>query len=200
MSIQYRAYSIFRNRIRNRLSCYINRLRLRLYGIKHGNNCVIHGLLYIRLFKTARVSIGNNFYMSNGYNVNALASNRRGSFYATENAEITIGNNVGMSSAVIWCHKRVSVGNNVKLGANVILIDTDSHSLDFNKRRNLMSDWSEPLEIVIDDDVFIGMNSMVLKGVHIGARSIIGAGSVVTKDIPEDCIAAGNPAKIVKRL
>lgn len=138
--------------------------------------------------------------MSNGDNVNALASNKRGSFYATDNAEIRIGDKVGMSSVVLWCHKRITIGNNVKIGANVVLIDTDSHSLDFNKRRNPMTDWSEPKEIVIEDDVFIGMNSIILKGVQIGARSIVGAGSVVTKSIPSDCVAAGNPARIIKKL
>ena len=55
-------------------------------------------------------------------------------------------------------------------------------------------------EIVIEDDVLIGMNSIILKGVHIGARSVIGAGSVVTKDIPADCIAAGNPAHVIKMI
>lgn len=52
--------------------------------------------------------------------------------------------------------------------------------------------------IQIDDDVLIGTRSIILKGVHIGARAIIGSGSVVTKDIPADCIAAGNPCKIIK--
>ena len=55
-------------------------------------------------------------------------------------------------------------------------------------------------EIIIGDDVLIGTNCIVLKGVRIGARSIIGAGSIVTKDIPSDCIAAGNPAKVIKYL
>lgn len=55
-------------------------------------------------------------------------------------------------------------------------------------------------EIIIEDDVLIGTNCIVLKGVHIGARSIIGAGSIVTKDIPSDCIAAGNPAIVIKNL
>lgn len=54
--------------------------------------------------------------------------------------------------------------------------------------------------IIIEDDVFIGMNCLILKGVTIGARSIIAAGSVVTKSIPSDCIAAGNPAKVIKHL
>ena len=53
---------------------------------------------------------------------------------------------------------------------------------------------------MIEDDVLIGMNSIILKGVTVGARSIIGAGSVVTKSIPSDVIAAGNPAKVLKKL
>lgn len=53
--------------------------------------------------------------------------------------------------------------------------------------------------IVIEDDVLIGTGSYILKGVHIGARTVIGAGSVVTKDIPADCIAAGNPCKVIKQ-
>lgn len=52
---------------------------------------------------------------------------------------------------------------------------------------------------MIGDDVFIGTNCIILKGVTIGARSIIAAGSVVTKSIPADCIAGGNPAKIIRR-
>lgn len=57
---------------------------------------------------------------------------------------------------------------------------------------------NKPIEI--DDDVLIGSYSIILKGVHIGARSVIGAGSVVTKDIPADCIAAGNPCRVIKQL
>ena len=54
--------------------------------------------------------------------------------------------------------------------------------------------------IVIEDDVWVGAHSIILKGVTIGARSIIGAGSVVTKSIPADCVAAGNPCKVLKSL
>ena len=56
------------------------------------------------------------------------------------------------------------------------------------------------LPIVIEDDVWIGAHSLILKGVHIGARSIIAAGSVVTSDIPSDSIAGGNPAKVIRKL
>lgn len=195
-----RRFFYFINRVRNRISSYINRIRLRLYGVKFGCNCVIHGKMYLKLFPTANVIIGDNFYFSSGWNINALCTNKRGTLYATDNATITIGNNVGMSSTVIWAHKEVVIGNNVKIGGNCTIIDTDSHSIDYIKRRSASTDWGVAKSIVIEDDVMLGMNTIVLKGVTIGARSIVGAGSVVTKKLPPDCMAAGNPAKIIRFL
>ena len=115
---------------------------------------------------------------------------------------MTIGNNVGVSSSCIWCSKSVTIGNNVKIGSGCIILDTDSHSLDFMDRRESRLDHTNTNRqpIVIEDDVLIGTHSIILKGVTIGARSIIGAGSVVTKDIPSDCIAAGNPCRVIKRI
>lgn len=187
-------------RVRNRLSSYYNLLRLKMYGVEHGTHCVIHGKLYINLFSTAKVKIGDNLYFSSGWGINALCANKRGVIYATENANITIGNNVGMSSVVLWAHESITIGDHVKIGGNSILIDTDSHNMDYLVRRGQYTDWGVSKPIVIEDDVFIGVNCIILKGVTIGARSIIAAGSVVTKSIPADCVAGGNPAKVIKSL
>lgn len=83
-----------------------------------------------------------------------------------------------------------------------ILMDSDAHSLSYVDRRESVQDMKNRIdkEIVVNDDVLIGANSIILKGVHIGARSVVGAGSVVTKDVPSDCIVAGNPAKVIKGL
>lgn len=118
------------------------------------------------------------------------------------NSKLSIHNNVGVSSSCIWCSKSITIGNNVKIGSGCVILDTDSHSLDFNNRRIPKVDFENTNRkaIVIEDDVLIGTNSIVLKGVTIGARSIISAGSVVTKDIPSDCIAAGNPCKVIKMI
>lgn len=187
-------------RIRNRISKYFNLLRLNIYGVEYGSGCTIHGKLYIKLFPTAKCIIGNNLYFSSGWNINALCTNRRGTIYATDNAEIIIGNNVGMSSTVLWAHKKIEIKDNVKIGGNCIIIDTDSHSLDYTKRRNNYSDWGLSESVIIEEDVFIGMNTIVLKGVTIGARTIVGAGSVVAKSLPSDCIAGGNPAKVIRYI
>lgn len=187
-------------RARNLVSSYYNLLRLNMYGIEHGKHCVIHGKLYITLFATANVRIGDNLYFSSGWGINALCTNKKGMIYATEHASIEIGNNVGMSSTVLWAHNKIVIGNYVKIGGNCILIDTDAHNMDFSIRRGQYTDWGVSAPIVIEDDVFIGVNCIILKGVTIGARSIIAAGSVVTKSIPADCVAGGNPARVIRSI
>ena len=80
-------------------------------------------------------------------------------------------------------------------------MDSDCHSLNYLDRREGSIDQKNKRckGIVIENDVLVGAYTIILKGVHIGARSVIGAGSVVTKDIPADCIAAGNPCKVIDR-
>ena len=146
----------------------------------------------------ARTSIGDNFYFSSGDAVNPMTSNLLGAVYVEPGAELTIGNNVGMSSTRIWVHDSVAVGDNVKIGACVLITDTDAHPMDYMTRRT-SNEGTKSAPIVIEDDVWVGAHSSILKGVTIGARSIIGAGSVVTKSIPADCVAAGNPCRVIKK-
>lgn len=108
--------------------------------------------------------------------------------YVEPGAELTIGNNVGMSSTRFWVHDSVAIGDNVKIGACVLITDTDAHPMDYMARRT-SNEGTKSAPIVIEDDVWVGAHSIILKGVTIGARSIIGAGSVVTKNIPPDCVA-----------
>lgn len=81
-------------------------------------------------------------------------------------------------------------------------MDSNFHSLDYLERRSRSTDSINAIRepVVIDDDVFIGARSIINKGVHIGARTMIASGSVVVSDLPADCIAGGNPCKIIKML
>lgn len=88
-----------------------------------------------------------------------------------------------------------------------MILDTDTHEIDFLARQgertvdaNSPSTTVQSAPVTIEDDVWIGANCQILKGVTIGARSVIGAGSVVTKSIPPDCIAAGNPCRVVRMM
>jgi acetyltransferase-like isoleucine patch superfamily enzyme len=89
---------------------------------------------------------------------------------------------------------RIEIGNRVLLGSNVVVMDTDFHPLDAKERaRGASTQRSEPVRI--EDDVFVGTQALILKGVTIGRGAVIGAASVVTRDVPAWTIVAGNPAR-----
>ena len=171
-------------------------------GIQYGRNFKLLGNIYIRVEQGAVVEIGDDFLALSTAIYNPLAANVHNCICVESDATLLIGDNVGMSGTTIWVRKSVKIGNNIKIGGGTVLMDSDAHSLSYIDRRESVQDMENRIdrEIVIGDDVLIGANSIILKGVHIGARSVLGAGSVVTKDVPEDCIVAGNPAKVIKGL
>jgi maltose O-acetyltransferase len=114
-----------------------------------------------------------------------------------KNAVIKIGDGCRLNGATIQSKKSVVVGKNCLIGSAMI-IDTDFHSTDYRHRND--PKFIESKSIVIGDDVWVAGQSAILKGVHIGDRSVIGFKSLVTKDIPKDVVAAGNPATVVKNL
>jgi acetyltransferase-like isoleucine patch superfamily enzyme len=97
--------------------------------------------------------------------------------------------------------RSIQIGNHCLLAGGVRVLDMDGHPLDAVRRRAGEPTPPEAIApVVIGDDVWIGHGSIILKGVTIGARSVVAARSVVTKDVPPDTIVAGNPARIVKQL
>lgn len=113
-------------------------------------------------------------------------------------SKIKIGNNVSINnnfSAVSF--SKIIIEDDVLIGVNCSMIDTDGHQLEIDKRTIGIPKTEE---IVISKNVFIGDNVSILKGVKIGENTVIGFGSVVTKSIPDNVIAAGNPAKIIKSI
>lgn len=109
-----------------------------------------------------------------------------------ESAQIIIGQNCGFSGTTIGSFKSITIGNNVRCGANTVITDSDWHLDD--PRSGL------PNAVLIGNNVWLGYGTIVLKGVSIGENTVIGAGSVVTRDIPANVVAAGNPCKVIKQL
>lgn len=95
-------------------------------------------------------------------------------------------------------HTSISIGKNCLIGYNVAIYDSDFHGHKSEERRSSKPEWAAPVEI--GNNVFIGSNVTILKGVHIGENTIIANGSIVTKSIPENYIAAGNPARLVRKI
>ena len=183
--------------VRMRFYPMLNRALLKKKGAILGRNIQIPGKLNLVTSGNNVIGIGNNFYFSSGDAINPISSNLQGAIYLENGASLKIGNNVGMSSTRMWIHESVTIGDNVKIGGCVLITDTDAHPLDYLSRRT-GNEGTKSAPVVIEDDVWIGAHTVILKGVTIGARSVIGAGSVVTKSIPADCVAAGNPCKVIK--
>lgn len=179
-----------------------NRVKFKISDVRYGNNFNVQGRVYIDKKPSGVISIGDNCVIKSGNNLNPLSRNIRTAIYVEENAKLIVGNNCGFSSVCLWADKSILIGNNVSIGADSIIMDSDAHSLSYLDRRSVRQDVlnKNSRSIIIGDDVLIGTRCIILKGVTIGKRCVIGSGSIITKDIPDDCIAAGNPAKVIRKL
>ncbi len=155
-----------------------------------------HGTPIIQRSKNSRILIGQKFVACSNPKNNSIGVFQKVILKTcAENAKIIIGNNVGISGAVISAMCSIKIGNNVLIGSGVLITDNDAHGIAVQHRNNPSKTIFK--EVIIEDSVFIGARSIILKGVKIGKGAVIGAGSVVSKNIPEYSICAGNPAKII---
>ena len=184
---------------------YWNRLKFRMLGIQYGNNLRVINKIYVKGYGS--IKIGDNFRFTSGDCINPISRNIKGCIYlGSKNASIEIGDRVGISSTCLWANTKIIIGNDVNIGGDTLIFDNDAHPVDYIQRRiNYFKETGLKKEIpssqvTIDDDVWVGARCIILKGVHIGARSIIAAGSVVTKDIPSDVLAGGNPCRVIKSI
>ena len=175
---------------------------LRSFSINTGGSQRINGFPKINIKPSGRLIIGNQFVLNSGNVFNSIGRNQRSLLSVGAGAELVIGDNVGMSSVAIVCQKKISFGNNIRIGGNTVIYDTDFHSLNAEERTAIpeITKGIKRKEISIGDNVFVGGHSIILKGTTIGANSIIGAGSLVTNDIPDNVLAYGIPAKIIKEI
>lgn len=177
-----------------------NERLLRKMGCQIGCNPHLYGRIGFDI--KGKLVIGDNFFFTSGGFNNPLARNICGMFRINLGAEIKIGDNVGISSSVLWCASKITIGDDVKIGALATIIDTDAHSLDPELRRNPSTDSKNTIArpVCIGNNVLIGAQSIICKGVTIGDNSIVGIGSVVTKSIPANQIWAGNPAHFIREI
>lgn len=197
--------------IRKRFYILWNRFTIRLcIGWNNlGNRAKVLNHIYLDIHPKARVRIGDDFIFTSGDCFNPLCRNQRGCIVAERaNSVIEIGHHVGMSSPCIWVKERLTIGNYVNIGGDCIIMDSDAHNLDWRVRdsqemlspkESMDSHTAKCAPIVIENHVLIGARCIILKGVTIGHGSVIGAGSIVVKDIPANCIAGGNPCRVIKR-
>lgn len=167
-------------------------------GLSIGENLILKGKPIIQIHSAAKVLIGNCVTLNSsndGYHINMhspvkLMADR-------ENAVITIGDNSRIHGTCIHAYNSISIGKNCLIAANCQIFDSNGHEVSFEDVSNRINTESTGKPIVIEDNVWIGANTIILPGVRIGNGSIISAGSIVKNDIPPMVIGSGNPAKVV---
>jgi acetyltransferase-like isoleucine patch superfamily enzyme len=168
--------------------------------IAWGKSWKLYGVPIIQKHRGSTIQFGSNLSLRSTVRSNPLGVNHPVVLCTWQSgALLKVGDNFGMTGGSLVAAERISIGKNVIIGANCTVIDTDFHPLDPGVRQETPQ-AARTAPISIGNEVFIGMNSLILKGVTIGQAAVIGAGSVVTRDVPERVIVAGNPAVIVREL
>jgi acetyltransferase-like isoleucine patch superfamily enzyme len=166
-------------------------------GVVFHGDADILGRPLVSVAKGGRIEIGNGVRIYSSTRANPLGLCRPCVLRAlTPSARLTLADWVGLSGAVLCAGNSIEIGEKTIIGAGAMLFDNDFH------RPTGEWDWSDDCAsdsrpIKVGRGVFIGTQAIILKGVTIGDRAVVGAGAVVTKDVPPQHLAIGNPARIV---
>jgi acetyltransferase-like isoleucine patch superfamily enzyme len=135
-----------------------------LYGnnVHFGKRLITNGMPNIDVWRYGTFIIGDDLQLNNGERFNMIGRQQKCNFVVMHNAELVIGNGVGMSSTTIVCSTKVIVGDFVKIGGNTVIFDTDFHSLDKDSRKNKVTDIPKKSPIIIGNNVFIGAHCTIL--------------------------------------
>jgi acetyltransferase-like isoleucine patch superfamily enzyme len=176
------------------------RLLFATNGIPWRGGWRFYGIPIIQKHRRSWMSFGPGLQLRSSLRSNPLGPNHP-VLLATwaEGSCLEVGANFAMTGGGLCAAKRIVIGDNVVVGANTSIIDADFHPLD-PKRREMAPSEGRAAAVLIEDNVFIGANCLILKGVKIGTASVVGAGSVVTQDVPPRAVVAGNPARFVREL
>lgn len=168
----------------------IENMKLIWSGVDTNGLVFSGGRLFVSKAKDSAMRIGKNCrFMSKSWG-NSIGLNHICMLTVESKANLSIGNNCSFSGDSIWCFESITIGSHVRVGANCLIMDGDAHQDDPRAGKN------KP--IVIEDNVWLGGNVVVKKGVTIGRNSVIGMNSVVTKNIPANCVAIGNPCVVIR--
>jgi acetyltransferase-like isoleucine patch superfamily enzyme len=179
-----------------------NFLRLRLSKVIY-KQLTVNGRL--KIANKGTIVLGRNITINSGKNHNIIGGDLRTNIIVRPDATLNIGNNVGISNSTFVCEKNITLEDDVLIGGDCKIYDTDFHSLNYVCRmqpykNGIPDNKINNFNILIKKGAWLGGSCIVLKGVTIGCKSIIGAGSVVSKNIPDYEVWAGNPIKFIRKL
>ena len=191
------------------MNCNWYKIVLRLMKISYGKGLLLKGVPVIFNKKGASLTIGTNVTVKSSFMSNLVGLYSRTIIITRcPGAQIEIVDNVGISGATIYARKKIYIGNNTAIGGNCKILDNDFHPVEMESRLRLLKDKNggddreaiPSKEIVIGDNCFIGCNTIILKGTVLGDGCVVGAGAVVSGQFDKNCVIAGNPAKVIRKL
>lgn len=179
-------------------------LKCRLLDIRKGRELEVFGNCIVRKHPQSRIIIGDHVQLisSSWRSSTANCFNCKLRTFS-KGSSIILGDHSGMTGGVIIARSRtISIGKGCMLAPNVTIMDSDFHIAWPPERRHspLETDIEMDRDVVLEENVWVGTGSIILKGVTIGKNSVISAGSVVLSSIPPNCLAGGNPARVIKQL
>lgn len=195
-----RSYRFLSRNIRTLFFDAIGKLFFRSHGIEVGDGLRLYGFPIASIADGSFVRFGRNCRLRSESDGNAIGVNHPVVIRTfSEQARLIVGDEFGMSGGSITAVGEIRIGDRVMIGSNVVISDTDFHSIRFSDR-DLPPDQFVHRDVVIGDDVWIGADTYVCKGVSIGRGAVVEAKSVVTRDVPACSIFAGNPARFIKYI
>lgn len=184
----------------SRFDGFLGRRITAAMGVSLGKDAKFNGLPILDRSAGGVIAIGDRAVLVSRSQATALGVSRPVILRClTVEASIEIGDDCGLSGTVVCAARSVKIGDRCLIGADVTIFDTDFHPHPSENRRYAKPDWSKiSAAVVIGDDVFIGTRAIIQKGVTIGSGAIIAAGSVVTRDVAQNAVVGGNPAKLIR--
>lgn len=171
----------------------------RMTSVSVGMRVRFKGIPVIQVQKGANVFLGNNVTLnSRNYGYHASMHSPVKLMADREGAVIWVGDNTRINGACLHAYVEIRVGKNCLIAANVQIIDSNGHDFSFFDPSMRISTTSEGRPVIIEDNVWIGLNSIILPGVRIGQGAVIGANTVVSRDVPPMVVFAGNPGRVVR--
>lgn len=192
-------------KIRKKIQTWFGRLFLKIRKVKFGHSLEVLGFPVILKHPRSEITLGNRVRLHSDVDAYALAMYSRVKLHTrTKQSRIIIEDDVILNgTAVIARTKTIRIGRGTMIAANCVIADSDWHHVWPSHNRSngpgVENDIREG-DVNIGENVWIGMNTIILCGVTIGKNSVIGAGSIVTRRIPPNVVASGIPAKVIKKI